>query len=116
MREQLNRQARELKLRCAKHTRHLWGTGSLSLEQLPDPNVRLLLQRLITSAPLIRRLKLGDMSDTRATEYRLEFQQLKGDTLTYQIITLYGSQELEMVAFPGLSYNLLEKIGRQISI
>jgi len=114
MREYLTQQPRELYLEYPKRVKHLWGTGKLNLQQMPDPVVRLILQRLLAYTPWIKRLKLGELINVRTDEYRLEFQNRQGDTLVYRIHTPYGAQDLKIEAFPGISGILLQKLGKKI--
>ena len=103
-------------LMCGAKRKHLWGTGNIKIKEIPNKEIRLILERFQMQQAFIREMRLGKMLAETAKQNLIKFHHRENEKVFYHLLTPNGGQELVIHTYSGVEKEFVNRVGETIMV
>jgi len=103
-------------LNCSEKTTHLFGRGSILIKDIPNHELRIILNRMLLQNKFIRKINIGKQVGEVSDCTKIKFHHRENEKLFYQILTREGGQEIIIHTYPGVEKEFINRVGQMIYV
>ena len=98
-------------LMCDREKEHMWGSGKIMIKEIPDKEIRLILNQFQMHQAFIREMRLGKELAESSRQNMIEFHHSENGKVFYHLLTPNGGQELIIQTYSGVEKELINRVG-----
>lgn len=103
-------------LNCSLNHKHIWGSGRVNINHLPNQELRIILNRFQLHSAFIREIRIGKVIENITDKIMVKYHHTENKKVIYQVLTQNGGQELIIHTYAGVEKELVDRIGKTITI
>jgi hypothetical protein len=103
-------------LMCGAKRKHLWGTGNIKIKEIPNKEIRLILERFQMHQAFIREIRIGKILAETSKQNLIKFHHRENEKVFYHLQTPNGGQEIIITTYFGVEKELVNRVGKIIQV
>tara|TARA_B100001250_G_scaffold277610_2_gene240090 strand:- start:55 stop:2547 length:2493 start_codon:yes stop_codon:yes gene_type:complete len=103
-------------LMCGAKRKHLWGTGNIKIKEIPNKEIRLILERFQMHQAFIREIRIGKILAETSKQNLIKFHHRENEKVFYHLLTPNGGQEIIITTYFGVEKELVNRVGKIIQV
>lgn len=103
-------------LNCGLNHKHIWGSGRVNINHLPNQELRIILNRFQLHSSFIREMRIGKEIEITSKNVIVKFHHIESKKVFYHILTQNGGQEIIVHTYVGVEKEFVNRIGKTITI
>ncbi len=101
---------------CGAKRKHMWGSGNVKIKEIPNKEIRLILNRFQMHQAFIREMRLGKMLAETSKHSMIKFHHRENEKIFYHLLTPNGAQEMIIHTYSGVEKEFVNRVGKTIQV